>query len=117
MTFQILKPNARDRSILETDLGRSLFTMGSFYEHNTFTSGVVYQREQLEDFMRRHGEHPFNLEAATIDNWTDTFANLLPLQPSGMASALVFVSRFEIPKEIPKLSEYSLYDAYLVEDM
>ena len=111
MTHGILRANVMDRKFIGEAL--SIFdSYGSFYEHNTFSAGVVYGKDELEGFLRNHGIHPFNMETAEIENCKDTLENFLR---SDAFITTVFESVLPIPRDLPLLGEYTLYDVYTFE--
>ena len=106
MSHGILRANVMDRKFINTKISSLL---GSFYEHNTFSAGVVYGKDELEGFLRNHGIHPFNMETDEIENCKDTLENFLR---SDEFITTVFESVLPIPPDLPLLGEYALYDVY-----
>jgi len=73
MTLGILKANAL-RIPIEVVLKDGHHELGYFYEHKTYTSGMVYHDTDLKKVIRQHNQDPVTLESNGIDNWADWFA-------------------------------------------
>ena len=111
MTYEILRANAERDSLFRATAESNLCSFGSFYEHNTFTSGVVYQKDDLESFLAKHGKNPFDIEEGNIKNWADELARQITPDTPGIT--LVFKSEKSKPQDLELLEQYSLYDVYI----
>jgi hypothetical protein len=75
MTHGILKANALPEILRERMTSYS--RMGFFYEHKTYTPGLVFEESDLERFVKENGQDPAEHEGAIPKNRSDDFPTKL----------------------------------------
>lgn len=98
MTFGILHNNVQGENLKE-EMVKHLTLFGHFYDHKTNTAGFVFEEEDLEKFVKKHGYDPVEAEhGADLKNWSDEFVRLFRNEEL-FAFAVEHVSKSKIIKD------------------
>jgi len=77
MSFGVLRAAQQDNELKDSLLAAAKYELfDNFYEHRFNRAGADYKESELEAFVARHGDDPFNVEGSNLEEWSIKLAQL-----------------------------------------